>query len=108
MESDSSDQSSSDSSLLLKTATRKKKKEPPKKQKKVALEYTVYSQNHDCFQEYDTKFKPVGQTLPSSVRAYRVEVFLALAEAGIAYNKVDNPAIKRLLERDRTTLGKDQ
>ena len=60
---------------------------------------------HDCFQEYDTKFKPVGQTLPSSVRAYRVEVLLALAEAGIAYNKVDNPAIKRLLERDRTTLG---
>ena len=60
---------------------------------------------HASLTEYDAKFKPVGQTLGASVRAYRVEVLSVFAEAGIAINKLANPALMCLLERDRSSLG---
>ena len=60
-----------------------------------------------CFDNYDKEFKPSGQTLPQSVRAYRVEVLLAFAQAGIPAHKLETPALKKLLERDRTSLGQN-
>jgi len=60
---------------------------------------------NDLLPQYDEKFSPVGQTLPHSVRAYRVEVLLAFAQAGIPLNKICTPGIQQLLEHDRSSLG---
>ena len=52
-----------------------------------------------------TKYNSVGQTFAQiSVRAYRLEVLFAFAQSGIAVNKLMSPTLKRLLERDRSSL----
>jgi hypothetical protein len=60
---------------------------------------------HDCLPVYDAQFQPVGQTLPATVRAYRVEVLCAFAKAGIPMHTLHNSTLCKLLERDRTHLG---
>ncbi len=48
---------------------------------------------------------PTHTTLPAEHEAYRLECMLALMQAGIPLEKVRFPRLRRLLERDRFSLG---
>ena len=53
--------------------------------------------------QYDDKVHPAGETLPDSVRVYRVNVVTALLKAGVPLSKLDN--FRQILEENAYSLS---
>lgn len=55
----------------------------------------------ELLKAYDREHHPVGETLPDSVRLYRIQVVTTMLKAGVALNKLD-----KLLEENALLEGK--
>lgn len=67
----------------IKTNKHENGKERLKQKKAVEMDITK------AFRVYDKEHYPVGETLPDSVRVYRVRVLTAMLKSGLALSKID-------------------
>ncbi len=86
------------SSVQTHLKSNKHKKGKDRLQRKVASEMDIAK----ALKLYDQQNHPVGETLPDSVRVYRIRVLTAMLKSGTAISKIDH--FRELLEENALAL----
>ena len=73
---------------------------------KLASKETRERDISEMLTQYDSRVHPVGETLPTSIRVYRVRTVTAFLKSGVALNKIDS--FRDLLEENGLALSSSQ